>query len=83
MRFSLLLLLCLVSSEGAAPQDFFIPAHRLAGFGVDRDVIHIARDGGDQADERGEIGVVDDDASQRARRWHYGSGDSRLRLRKG
>ena len=37
MRFSLLLLLCLVSSEGAAPQDFFIPAHRLAGFGVDRD----------------------------------------------
>ena len=37
MRFSLLLLLCLASSEGAAPQDYFVPAHRLAGFGVDRD----------------------------------------------
>jgi hypothetical protein len=37
MRFTLLLLLCLASSEGAAPTDYFVPAHRLAGFGVDRD----------------------------------------------
>jgi hypothetical protein len=37
MRFSFLLFLCLASSEGAAPQDYFVPAHRLSGFGVDRD----------------------------------------------
>jgi Transglycosylase SLT domain len=37
MRFSFLLFLCLASSEGADPQDYFVPAHRLSGFGVDRD----------------------------------------------
>jgi hypothetical protein len=37
MRLRFLFLLCLASPEGAAPKDYFIPAHRLAGFGVDRD----------------------------------------------
>jgi len=37
MKLRFLLLLCLASSEGAAPQDYFAPSHRLSGFGVDRD----------------------------------------------